>query len=174
MEEAMTPTDERKVDMIQHIVHDWGKLVEIFTTPERRPSPLNHAVERAFLVECRKFANFFQNKRGPMKDPLQQDAIAKDFVGKRFRPELHVWKKWEDHINRQLMHLSYGRVDNTDSWDGSANKPIFEELCVVWDEFLHAWIRNLGLSSTYEGASSEKLSQCRLFDATRTLSASWI
>jgi len=136
MEEAITPTDERKVDMLQHIVHDWGKLVEIFTTPEHRPSPLNHAVERAFLVECRKFANFFQNKRGPMKDPLQHDARAKDFVGKGFRPELHAWKKWEDHINRQLMHLSYGRVDNTDSWDGSANKPIFEELCVVWDEFL--------------------------------------
>ena len=132
----MTPADQRKLDMIQHIVHDWGKLVEIFTTPEHRPPPLNHAVERAFLVECRKFANFFQNKRGPMKDPSQQDAIAKDFVSKRFRPELGVWKKWQDHINRQLMHLSYGRVDNTGPWDGSANKPIFEDLRLVWDEFL--------------------------------------
>jgi hypothetical protein len=31
--EEMTPADQRKLDMIQHIVHDWGKLVEIFTTP---------------------------------------------------------------------------------------------------------------------------------------------
>ena len=88
------------------------------------------------MVECRKFANFFQNKRGPMKDPLQQGAIAKDFVSKSFRPKLDEWKKWEDRINRQLMHLSYGRVDKTEPRDGSANKPIFEALCVVWDEFL--------------------------------------
>ena len=61
--EEMTPADQRKLDMIQHIVHDWGKLVEIFTTPEHRPPPLNHAVERAFLVECRNFANFFPKLR---------------------------------------------------------------------------------------------------------------
>lgn len=132
----MTPPDQRKLDMIQHIVYDCGKLVEIFKAPEHRPHPLNHAVERAFLVECRKFADFSQNKRGPMRDPSQQDAIAKDFVSKRFRPTLDMWKKWQDHINRQLMHLSYGRVDDTELWDGSANQPIFGDLCVVWDEFL--------------------------------------
>src|SRR5207247_9547677 len=100
--EEMTPADQRKLDMIQHIVHDWGKLVEIFTTPEHRPPPLNHAVERAFLVECRNFANFFQNKRGPMKDPSQQDAIAKAFVSKRFGPKLDVWRTCQEHQQRQL------------------------------------------------------------------------
>jgi len=136
MEEEMTPAEQRKLEMIEHIVHDWGKLVEIYTTPEHRPAPLNHAVERAFLVECRKFANFFQNNRGPMKDPLQRDAVAKDYVGKRFRPKLDVWEKWHHHMNRQLMHLSFGRVDNTEPWDGRANQPIFEELCTAWNEFL--------------------------------------
>ena len=122
--------------MIKHIVHDWAKLVEIYTTPERRPPPLNHAVERAFLVECRKFWNFFTNRRGPMTDPLEKDAVSKDYVTKRFKPKLKEWDKWHDHINVHLMHLSYSRVDNKIPWTGEANQPIFDEMLGTWDDFI--------------------------------------
>jgi len=130
----MRPDDQRKLRMIEHIVHDWAKLVEIYTAPDNRPPPLNHAVERAFLVESRKFAHFFRNNRGP----LQEDAVSKDFVdvNRRFKAKLPVWKNWQDHINVHLMHLSYQRTDNTTPWTGKANEPIFEELCEKWNEFL--------------------------------------
>jgi hypothetical protein len=124
--------EERKRGAILHIVHDWSMLVRLMDNPHPKPSPLNHATERAFLVECRKFANFFRNNRGPRKE----DAISKDFVSQHFKPKLPVWKKWHEHINRQLMHLSYARVENTEDWDGSANAPIYVEFQDTWAKFL--------------------------------------
>jgi hypothetical protein len=107
-------------------------LVRIFTNAHPKPSPLNHATERAFLVECRKFANFFKNNRGPLND----DIVCKDFLSRHFKPKLPEWKKWHDHINRQLMHLSYARLDNTTPWDGSANAPLYAEFTSKWADFL--------------------------------------
>jgi hypothetical protein len=78
---------ERDTLAIKHIVHDWGMLIAVFTTSERKPYPLNHSIERAFLVECRKFANFFRNKSGPKR----RDMIANTFTRQRFEPELPVW-----------------------------------------------------------------------------------
>ena len=125
--------EERRVGAIQHIVHDWSMLVRLIDNPHPQPFPLNHATERAFLVECRKFANFFGNIRGRRNE----DAVSRDFVGDtHFKPKLPVWNKWHEHINRQLMHLSYGRVENTESWDGSANDPIYREMLDTWDKFL--------------------------------------
>ena len=62
--------------------------------------------------------------------------ISKEFVNRRFKPKLPEWKQWRDHMNRQLMHLSYGRVDNTVSWNGSANAPLLKEFTRVWADFL--------------------------------------
>src|SRR5205823_4357576 len=103
--------------------------------------PFNHFAERTFLVEGRKFANFFRNKRGP----LGTDMLSKNFVTiklladgskKRFKPKLDVWDDWHEHLNCHLLHLSEGRVDNTVPWDGSANAPILTELKGVWAKFL--------------------------------------
>ena len=128
----MIMDEGRKLQVIKHIAHDWSMLVKLIDNPHPKPSPLNHATERAFLVECRKFANFFKNNRGPHNE----DAVSKDFVNKHFKPKLSVWKKWHDHINRQLMHLSYARVENTESWDGSATAPIYAEMKDTWAKFL--------------------------------------
>jgi hypothetical protein len=128
----MTSAEQLKFDAISHIVHDWAMLVDIFTSTHPKPYPLNHATERAFLVECRKFANFFKNNRGP----LNEDAISKDFVSKRFKARLPEWKIWHDHLNRQLLHLSYARVENTTSWTGSANAPLYAEFSSTWAAFL--------------------------------------
>lgn len=148
--------DQTKFDMIHHIVHDWAKLVEIHTTPVDKPAPLNHAVERAFLVECRKFWNFFTNKRGPMTDPLQKDAVSMDYVtAKRFKPSLKEWNKWHSHINVHLMHLSYNRVQNKVPWTGTANQPIFEEMLATWSEFLGC------VDSKYAGEFQKQWAEAR-------------
>jgi hypothetical protein len=108
-------------------------LVAIVTTLEPKPYPLNHCAERAFLVECRKFANFFTNQSGSKRN----DMVAKTFVRQPFAPTLPIWDSWDDHINEHLMHLSYARVDNKTPWDGSANEPICNELMAIWPEFLN-------------------------------------
>ena len=101
-------------------------------TGDAHASPVNHFIQHAFLVECRKFAAFFKNNRGPKRD----DIVAMDFVSKRFRPALPVWARWHNHMNIHLMHLAYGRVDNKTPWDGSANAPLLKEFSAVWAEFI--------------------------------------
>jgi hypothetical protein len=129
-----SPTERQRRDSVQHLAHDWAMFVragKAIETPYK--FPLNHFIQHAFLVECRKFADFFRNKRGFRG----VDIIANDFVvTPPFEPELPVWDAWADHMNRQLMHLSYDRVGNTKSWDGNANKPLFAEFTSVWNEFL--------------------------------------
>src|SRR5712692_7198023 len=120
-------------DSIPHIVHDWSNLVAAGTmTGEPISPPMNHFVQHAFLVECRKFADFFSNNRGPDGN----DVVSKDFQPKRFKPRLPEWKKWRDHMNQQLMHLSLNRVKNKIAWDGSANASLLREFRNVWNEFL--------------------------------------
>jgi hypothetical protein len=124
---------KRNLDVVRHIVHDWANLVAAGKmTAVQHSFPLNHFIQHAFLVECRKFAAFFKNNRGP----LGQDIIAKDFVCKRFKPHLPIWKKWHDHMNRHLMHLSYERLTTPTLWTGWPNQPLLAEFVKSWDDFL--------------------------------------
>jgi hypothetical protein len=129
----MTAKEQRNLDSVVHIVHDWAILVRGGTmTREPHPFPINHFIQHAFLVEYRKFADFFKNHRGRHS----RGMVFAEFVCKRFRPRLPVWDKWDQHINQQLMHLSYARVANQSRWDGSANPALLAEFKTAWAEFI--------------------------------------
>jgi hypothetical protein len=129
----VTAIEQRNFDSIIHIIHDWSMLVRAgVMTGQPSASPVNHFIQHAFLVECRKFANFFKNNPGP----LREDMVAKAFVIRRFKAPLPVWGQWRRHMNQQLMHLSYRRVENKTPWDGSANAPLLNELTDTWEQFL--------------------------------------
>ena len=129
----VTAIEQRNFDSIIHIVHDWSMLVRAGEmTGQPSASPVNHFIQHAFLVECRKFANFFKNNPGP----LREDMVATEFVIRRLKAPLPVWGQWHRHMNRQLMHLSYRRIENKTPWDGSANAPLLKELTDTWEQFL--------------------------------------
>jgi hypothetical protein len=130
----MTTDQARRLAMIEHIVHDYLNLVAFGTmTSEALESPLNHATQHSFLVECRKRAAFLKNNRGPK----HSDAVACDYTRRTTKtPKLSEWKNWGRHMDQQLMHDSYHRVDNKTSWDGSANAALLAEFKAAWAEFL--------------------------------------
>jgi hypothetical protein len=128
---------QRRRKAIAHIVHDFAMLEAAgMKTVENLEYPFNHFAERTFLVECRKFSDFFKNstsRRG------KNDAVAMHFTTRKLKLRLPTWKDWRDHINEHLMHLSYARVDNEVPWDGHDVHPkLLREFREAWQRFRDA------------------------------------
>ncbi len=96
-------------------------------------APINSHVQYSFLVECRKFSGFFSGSGKTHAD----DILAKHFLRRKARFKFPAWKKWADHMNTHLFHLSYQRVKNTRAWTGyTANQEFLEEFTTAWRQFL--------------------------------------
>jgi hypothetical protein len=126
---ALRVSDADKHRAILHIVNDYTNLVSSGTLIQKVPQPpISTHVQYSFLVECRKFAGFFRNNRGPKGT----DIVSKDYVNMK-RVKLPVWNEWHDHMNQHLMHLSYCRLYSKTQWNGHTVN------AVLLDEFRRAW-----------------------------------
>ena len=125
---------EKRIKAVKHVVNDYTNLVSSGTLIKtHHEAPINTHVQYSFLVECRKFSGFFSNSG----KPHPEDILAKHFLQKKVRFKFPAWKKWEDHMNAHLFHLSYQRVKNTRAWTGfTANQEFLEEFKTAWKQFL--------------------------------------
>jgi hypothetical protein len=122
--------EEKLLGAVHHIVHDYTILVSAGTLiSQGLKPPVNSHVQYSFLLQSRKFAHFFMNKRREGKD----DMIAADFTGTKKIPKLKAWADWEDHMNKHLFHLSYERTKNSRKWEG------YTENRLMLDGFRSAW-----------------------------------
>ncbi|MGI8785169.1 MAG: hypothetical protein ACR2L2_16145 [Acidobacteriota bacterium] len=130
-------TEEKKrLAAVEHIVHDYANLISSgeMLRPHFDPiliPPANTHVQHAFLLNCRKLGDFFQAHGKKPNDMFAKhfpDADVAEF-------DLSVCKKWRVHIDKQLAHLTYDRLNSKKSWDGSANQPLLEELRKAWRLF---------------------------------------
>jgi hypothetical protein len=132
-------------------------LISAGTEIERsyRP-PLNSHLLYSFVLQYRKFADFFANERkrfGKKKcaflvllklprratKAVDLDMLAKDFVGSKIRYDLREWRKWKRHMNTHLFHLNTFRTRNTRSWTGYAEVPqMLKEFRAAWKFFFDA------------------------------------
>jgi hypothetical protein len=88
-------------------------------------------VQYSFIVQCRKLAHFFLS-RG-----TRDDILASHFIGKKIGFELKEWSTWKDHMDKHILHLSYGRVKNTWPWTGHhENRRMLNEFRTAWHLFL--------------------------------------
>jgi hypothetical protein len=131
-------TSQKRLASIHHIVHDYVNLISAGTEMQRplRP-PLNSHVQYSFILQYRKFADFFSNERyrGSHKKG-DVDIVAADFTGKKIRFSLPEWKKWDTHMNGHIFHLNYLRSRNTRPWTGYANPRMLGEFRAAWKLFL--------------------------------------
>ena len=75
-------TKADKLKAILHIVNDYTNLVSSGTHIYKgHKPPIGTHVQYSFLVECRKFAAFFGNKRG-LKG---RDIASKDYLAAKLR-----------------------------------------------------------------------------------------
>jgi hypothetical protein len=122
---------------VRHIVHDYATLVSTGTGILKGvPAPWNGPVEQSFIVQCRKFAHFFQNR-----ERRHPDIFAKHYVGSSITFDLPTWDGWYDHMDKHLFHLSYARVSNIREWTGRPENGLFlDEFRGAWKKFLSALV----------------------------------
>jgi hypothetical protein len=136
MSATMTEQETRKrTKAIHHVVHDYVNLISAGTEIQRSPRPpLNSHVQYSFILQYRKFADFFSSRRRRYRHKKGDiDILAKDFVSGKMHYQLPEWKKWEDHMNAHIFHLNYLRTRNSRPWTG------YEENPKMLDEFRAAW-----------------------------------
>ncbi len=118
---------------IHHIVYEYANLVSSGTllTMPLRP-PCNSHVQDAFLLGCRKLAEFFSN------GGKEHDVKARHFFTRNAVPKLRLpeWKRWQEAMSQQLAHITYNRVAGPKTWDGTRNPVLLAEFRRAWKKFL--------------------------------------
>ncbi len=97
---------------------------------ERRPfkPPINTHVSHAFYLNCRKLADFFQNKKYP------EDVKAEHFVH-GFSARLPVFGRWRNRIDKQLAHVTYDRDKSSRELKARTQALLYRELQNAWRQF---------------------------------------
>jgi hypothetical protein len=124
------PSKAELLDSARHVVYEYANLIscgELLTV--QHAYPINTHLQDAFLLSCRKIAEFFITGV-----PTKHNIAASDFTVSRQAYRLPVWRNvWGNAIQRQLAHIAWKRDQG---WDGSANKPLMDELEAAWQLFL--------------------------------------
>ena len=82
-------------------------------------------------MSCRKFGTFFSNQG------RTNEMLSNDFLSSPKSYDVPLWTQtWGKPMNRQLMHLSFERVDGSKEWDGNANEPLLQQFRTAWRTFL--------------------------------------
>lgn len=122
---------------IHHIVHEYANFVSSAEMTLHgkdvngdffRP-PINTHVSHAFYLNCRKLADFFQNKTAG-----NDNVVAMHFVV-GFLARLPVCDDWRKPINKQLAHVAYARDISAREIDKTAQAALYCELREAWREF---------------------------------------
>ena len=109
------PNHSELLGGIEHVVYEYGHLVfagnHTLTAPGR---PIDNLIQDAFLLNCRKLAEFFGRRK------LQPDIKAVHYCTASHLPRvpLAMWTKWHDAIDKQIAHVSYRRVTHPKVWFG--------------------------------------------------------
>ena len=135
----------RRLMAVRHVVHDYANLVSSGTMVvnghhlgQGFDPPVNTHIGHAFLVNCRKMYEFFMYP--PSTNPAYDDIRATHFLPQAVTFNLSNWARWHDAMNKQLMHVTFARVEKPKKWEGHDENQLF------LDEFKKAWkdlLRNL-------------------------------
>ena len=117
---------------IDHIVYEYANLVSAgeLLKKQHEPPTINTHVQDAFLLSCRKMADFFTKK------PERDDVCSLHYISGQ-QSRLPEWEKWKVAIDKQLAHITFERVKKPKPWHGTKTNP------VLLEEFRNAWKRLL-------------------------------
>ena len=134
----MMPSEADRIAAVHHVVHEYANFVssaemvrhgtDIYGTHFQ--PPINTHVSHAFYLNCRKLADFFQNRLGPDKD----DILAEHFLP-GYRAALPICDGWRTPMNKQLAHVTYYRDKSSREIDSAACMELYRELKSTWRDF---------------------------------------
>jgi hypothetical protein len=118
-----------------YVVHEYANFVssaEMVTTGQHLGKgfdpPVNTHISHAFLLNCRKMADFFSKRL------KEDDVIADDYVP-GFTFQLCKCDLWRDPVNKQLPHITYTRDTDPREITKQANFDMYDELKQAWKIF---------------------------------------
>jgi hypothetical protein len=90
--------------------------------------PINTHVSHAFYLNCRKLADFFQNRK------QTEDVKAEHFVP-GYEARLPVFSRWRTRIDQQLAHVTYKRDIRSRELKSRTQDLLYKELRTAWRGF---------------------------------------
>lgn len=132
----MTEVERKRLKAVHHVVHEYANFVssaEMVLTGKDvdgklfKP-PINTHVSHAFYLNCRKLADFFQNKKYP------DDIKAEHFVP-GYTVSLRVFNRWRRRIDKQLAHVTYTRDTDSREIRRRTQELLYQELQNAWRRF---------------------------------------
>jgi hypothetical protein len=132
----MTADELKRFRAIHHVVHEYANFVssaEMVLTGKdidgvNFKSPINTHISHAFYLNCRKLADFFENKK------LPADVKAEHFVH-GYRAKLRVFDRWRKRIDTQLAHITYDRDIRSRELKPRTQDLLYKELQTAWRRF---------------------------------------
>ena len=136
----MAPTISERRKAIHHVVHEYANFVSSAHMVIKGDhlgkvfeSPINVHLAHAFLLNCRKMADFFDsNGNKSSKD----DVVAWHYVS-TVSFDMLISKQWREPLNKQLAHVTYTR-------DKKPKEPLKEDQEALRKEITEAWTLFLG------------------------------
>lgn len=132
----MTEDERKRFKAIHHVVHEYANFVssaEMVLTGKDTDGkalnpPVNTHVSHAFYLNCRKLADFFQNKK------YSGDVKVEHFVPGH-EAKLRVFDRWRQRIDRQLAHVTYARDTSAREIRPITQRALYRELRNAWRQF---------------------------------------
>jgi|SRR5579862_881858 hypothetical protein len=134
-EPPYSPGPEELCKGIEHVVFEYSNFICAHHYMEANPEggALVVLVFNAFLVNCRQLMDFLGKVRSS-----RRYVLAVHYSRNPYRVLLPVSEKRRDAIDRQLAHISYGRVTDPRSElsDAQTRRDLFAELRGAFRDFL--------------------------------------
>ena len=128
----MPPNDPMKA--IHHVVHEYANFISSAemvlgadTSGAVLTAPANTHVAHAFYLNCRKMADFLQNRKDG------DDVMAEHFIP-GFTASLTEYELRRRTLNKQLAHISYRR-DSPEEITPAQQLALHDEIRKGWGEF---------------------------------------
>jgi hypothetical protein len=153
---------ERNLAAVHHVVHDYANLVSSGTMVVNGhhlgkgfEPPINTHLQHAFLVNCRKMYEFLLYS--PSTNPKYDDIRAAHYLGRVETFDLSNWALWHESMNKQLLHVTFARVERPKQWEGyNENKLFLEEFMKAWTAF-RGHLKGTVYEPQFESEIREKL-----------------
>ena len=159
--------DTVRLDGIHHVVHEYANFVssaEMVSTGQHLgkglEAPVNTHIAHAFLLNCRKMADFFG---GPSKHSKEDDVFAEHYVSGYTVP-LPYSSRWQIPVNKQLAHITYTRGIAPEEITTQGNLDMYNELKNAWKDFRKPGRLSNEFAGTLDQEITDKL-QCQGFGA---------
>jgi hypothetical protein len=135
--EKSMASETPQIFAIHHLVHEYANFVSSAEMTidgkdvdgDLFKAPINTHVSHAFYLNCRKLADFFQNKSYG-----NDDMLAMHFVS-GYTCKLPLCDEWRKPINKQLAHVTYARDVDSREIEKEVCKGLYRELKETWREF---------------------------------------